>query len=357
MTLIIAEAGVNHNGQKDLALELIKEAHDAGADIVKFQTFKANNLVSNNAKQAEYQKKNTNTKESQLQMLKKLELSYEDHFDLLEYSNSLGIEFLSTAFDSESLKFLVHEMRLKRLKIPSGEVTNAPFALEHARSNLKLIVSSGLTTLQEIESLLGVLAFGYTSSKKSQPSGSSFRDAYSSLAGQEALRENVTLLHCTSEYPAPFSELNLKSMSTLEDSFNLPVGLSDHSEGISASIAATALGAVVIEKHFTLSKDMQGPDHNASLNINELRELIRAIRQVEMALGDGIKSPTISELKNRDIVRKSLIARKHIGKGEIFSSDNVCIKRPGNGMSPYKYWEIIGKAASKEYLPEEILDE
>ena len=357
MTLVIAEAGVNHNGSKELAFKLIDAAHSAGADIVKFQTFKANNLVTRKAKQADYQISNSKDVESQWDMLRKLELNYDDHFELVDYCQKLGIEFLSTAFDSESLKFLVEKVGLKRLKIPSGEVTNAPFVLEHARTGCDLIVSSGLTTLAELESVLGVIAFGLTASKTCQPNASLFAQAYASDEGQRALKNKVTLLHCTTEYPAPYSDINLRAIATLACAFKLPVGFSDHSDGITMPLASIAFGVSILEKHFTLDKTMEGPDHKASLDPFELKEMVDGIRQIEVALGDGVKKPTLSELKNKSVIRKSLVAQQVIKSGDIFTAENVSIKRPGDGISPYKYWDYLGKFASKAYFPGDMIDE
>lgn len=348
-TLIIAEAGVNHNGVEQLAFDLVDAAHQAGADIVKFQTFKAKNLVTESAVQAEYQVTNTGVKESQLAMLSRLELSYEAHHKLVEYCNNLGIEFLSTAFDSESLDFLVNDLGLKRLKIPSGEITNAPLVLAHARTGSDLIVSSGMATLSELEAVLGVIAFGYTADENQHPSRAAFELAYASFEGQQALRNKVTLLHCTTEYPAPMNEINLTAMDTLETAFRLPTGYSDHSQGITIPVAAVARGAVLIEKHFTLDNTMEGPDHKASLEPHELKAMVTAIRQVEQALGNGIKCPTPSELKNKPVARKSLIAAENITIGQTFNESNITIKRPGLGISPYHYWDYLGKSANREY--------
>ena len=355
MTLIIAEAGVNHNGDEALAFQLVDAAHQAGADIVKFQTFKAKSLASEKARQADYQVANTKKEESQLAMLARLELPYSVHHELVKYCNSLGIEFLSTAFDLESLDFLVKDIGLKRLKLPSGEITNAPLVLEHARSGCDLIVSTGMATLAEIEMALGIIAFGFIEDRDSTPSISAFQKAYASVEGQNALKEKVTILHCTTEYPAPFDEINLKAMDTLSIAFSLPTGYSDHSEGISIPIAAVAKGAVIIEKHFTLDKNMEGPDHKASLEPQELSAMVSAIREVEVALGTGIKSPTVSEIKNKPVARKSLIAGKAIKKGEIFSEDNISIKRPGNGKSPLLYWEIMGSISDRDYQEGDLI--
>uniref|UniRef100_UPI00404784BC N-acetylneuraminate synthase n=1 Tax=Roseivirga sp. TaxID=1964215 RepID=UPI00404784BC len=357
MTLIIAEAGVNHNGDEALAFQLVDAAHQAGADIVKFQTFKAKNLVTEQAKQADYQMANTQKQESQLAMLSRLELSYVAHHKLVKHCESLGIEFLSTAFDPESLAFLVNDLGLKRLKIPSGELTNAPLVLEHARTGCDLIVSTGMATLAEIEMALGVIAFGYTAAQHEAPSMTAFQQAYASVMGQKALKEKVTILHCTTEYPAPIAEINLKAMDTLGCAFDLPAGYSDHSEGLTIPIAAVARGAVMIEKHFTLDKNMPGPDHKASLEPDELAAMVKAIRQVELALGSAVKSPTVSEVKNKVVARKSLVASQPIRVGESFSADNLTIKRPGCGMSPYQYWALLERKASHDYQSGELIVE
>lgn len=349
MTLIIAEAGVNHNGDEALAFQLVDAAYQAGADIVKFQTFKAKNLVTGQAKQADYQVANTQKQESQLAMLSRLELSYSAHHQLVKHCQSLGIEFLSTAFDSESLDFLVNDLGLKRLKLPSGELTNAPLVLEHARTGCDLIVSTGMATLAEIEMALGVIAFGYTAADNAEPSVLAFQQAYASEVGQKDLKEKVTILHCTTEYPAPMAEINLRAMDTLGKAFDLPAGYSDHSEGITIPIAAVARGAVLIEKHFTLDKNMEGPDHKASLEPDELTAMVKAIRQVEVALGTAVKSPTVSEVKNKSVARKSLVASQVIRAGESFTADNLTIKRPGSGMSPYQYWDMLECSASRDY--------
>ncbi|MBC5851896.1 N-acetylneuraminate synthase [Vibrio metschnikovii] len=355
MTLIIAEAGVNHNGDEALAFQLVDAARRAGADIVKFQTFKAKNLVTEQAKQADYQVANTQKQESQLAMLSRLELSYAAHHQLVKHCQSLGIEFLSTAFDSESLDFLVNDLGLKRLKLPSGELTNAPLVLEHARTGCDLIVSTGMATLAEIEMALGVIAFGYTAADNAVPSVLAFQQAYASEVGQKTLKEKVTILHCTTEYPAPMAEINLRAMDTLGKAFDLPAGYSDHSEGITIPIAAVARGAVLIEKHFTLDKNMEGPDHKASLEPDELTAMVKAIRQVEVALGTAVKSPTVSEVKNKAVARKSLVASQVIRAGESFSADNLTIKRPGSGMSPYQYWDILERSASRDYQAGDLI--
>lgn len=354
-TYIIAEAGVNHNGDEKLAFKLIDVAHAAGADVIKFQTFKAKKLVTDDAAQCDYQIANTGKVESQLAMLGRLELSCAAHHRLVAYCNELGIGFLSTAFDFDSLAFLVNDLKLQTLKIASGEMTNAPLVLEHARTGCNLIVSTGMATLAEIEAVLGVIAFGYTMPDCVKPSMELFQQAYFSDAGKQALKKKVTLLHCTTEYPAPMADINLLAMDTMMSAFRLPVGYSDHSEGILVPIAAVARGAIVIEKHFTLDKNMQGPDHKASLNPDELTNMCAAIRSIEQALGDGIKGPRPAELRNKTIARKSLVAATSIQVGEFFTAKNVEIKRPGHGASPYNYWELLAKVATRDYQLGEII--
>lgn len=356
MVKIIAEAGVNHNGSKDLAFQLIDAAYEAGVDIVKFQTFKAQNLVTKSAQQADYQTRNTGVSESQFSMLSRLELDYDTHHELVVYCQKLGIEFLSTAFDQESLDFLVNNLKLSMLKIPSGELTNAPFVLKHAQTGCNLIVSTGMASLAEIESALAVIAFGYTQPIDTIPSEQLFAEAYASPAGQAAIKEKITLLHCTTEYPAPLKEVNLNAMQTLGTAFGLSIGYSDHTAGITIPIAATALGAQLIEKHFTLDKTLPGPDHKASLEPNELKDMVQAIRDTELALGSSIKTPQPSEIKNKQIARKSLIAAADIKEGEVFSEGNLICKRPGNGLSPYLYWSLLGKKAQHHYKEGDLID-
>ena len=290
-------------------------------------------------------------------MLSRLELSYETHYKLVDYCKKLGIEFLSTAFDSESLKFLVNELGLSRLKIPSGEITNAPLVLEHARTKCDLIVSTGMATMDDIEKVLGVIAFGYTAAIDVKPSIAAFEAAYISEQGQKALKEKVSILHCTSEYPAPFIDINLRAMDSIYDVFGLPVGYSDHSEGIEVSIAAVARGAFLIEKHFTLDKKMAGPDHKASLNPEELKLMTDGIRNTELCLGDGIKKPASSEIKNKTAARKSLIAAREIAEGSKLTINDIAIKRPGTGLSPYKLWQVLGKVSTNAYKPGDLIDE
>jgi len=347
--LIIAEAGVNHNGQADLAYALIEAAAKAGADVVKFQTFKAELLVTADAPKAEYQQRATGAGESQYAMLKRLELSPDLHHDLKREAERLGLEFLSTAFDSQSLRFLVDEVGMKRLKLPSGELTNAPFVLEHARTGSDLIVSTGMANLAEIEQALAVIAFGRIAGADEQPSVEAFKAAYASAEGQAALKSGVTLLHCTSDYPAAPKTINLRAMDTLAAAFGLLVGYSDHTLGTAMSIAAVARGARVVEKHFTLDRTLEGPDHAASLEPDELTQMIRDIRDVSEALGDSIKRPQAAELSTARVARKSLVARVPIRAGVSFTTDNVTVMRPGTGLSPIEYWDLLGKTAKQDY--------
>ncbi|HDZ5066284.1 TPA: N-acetylneuraminate synthase [Campylobacter jejuni] len=331
-TLIIAEAGVNHNGDVNLAKKLIEIAANAGADFVKFQSFKAKNCISIKAKKAAYQLKTTASDENQFQMVQKLELSPKAHQELISHANKCGIAFLSSPFDLESIE-LLKELGLNIFKIPSGEITNLPYLKKIAKLNKKIILSTGMANLSEIEEALNVLCKNGTK------------------------RQNITLLHCTTEYPAPFNEINLKAIQTLKDAFKLDVGYSDHTQGIHISLAAVALGSCMIEKHFTLDKNMPGPDHKASLNPDELKMLCTQIRQIEKAMGDGIKKASKSEQKNISIVRKSLVAKKDIPKGEKFNHENLTTKRPANGISAMRYEEFLGKIATKNYKKDELIRE
>lgn len=355
-TYIIAEAGVNHNGSLATAKQLIDAAAQAGADAVKFQSFRADKLVSRAAPKAAYQIVNTGVAETQYVMLKKLELSAEDHRELIEHCRERSIQFLSTPFDLDSLALLVMECQIPLIKISSGDITNAVLLLEAARTGRPVILSTGMSTLADVEAALEVLAFGYTASPGIPPSRGAFRTAYASSPGQEALQKNVTLLHCTTEYPAPFAEVNLRVMDTLGAAFGLKVGLSDHTPGISVAIGAVAKGATVIEKHFTLDKTMPGPDHKASLEPDELAALVQGIRQVELALGSEMKIPTVSEMKNMSVARKSLVAACAIEKGELFTAENLAVKRAGEGIPPLYYWDWIGRRAGRRYAPDELID-
>ncbi|MDG2992389.1 N-acetylneuraminate synthase [Candidatus Synechococcus calcipolaris G9] len=355
-TFIIAEAGVNHNGDRQLAKELIDIAADAGADAVKFQTFQAEQLVSRYAPKADYQIQTTDRQESQLEMIRQLELSIGDHQDLIDHAQMRGIQFLSTPFDGPSLHLLTQTFGLKTVKIASGEITNAPFLLEIARAAETIILSTGMSTLAEVEAALGVLAFGFIAEKTQLPRRGDFDQAFASDVGQTALGDRVTLLHCTTEYPAPFAEVNLCAMDTLASAFRLPVGYSDHTQGIHIALAAIARGAKIIEKHFTSDRRLPGPDHQASLEPDELKQMVQQIRDIEQCLGDGVKSPQPSEWKNRDIARKSIVASQSIQKGGDFTPENLTCKRPGHGRSPFLYWQTVGKIAPEDFEIDQVLD-
>ncbi len=345
---IIAEAGVNHNGSLDMAIELVGIAAKSGADAVKFQTFRASKMVSINAPKAEYQVQNTEKTESQLEMIKKLELDKNAHSELKKYCEERNIDFLSTPFDMDSVDFLVEELNVQKIKIGSGEITNGPLLLHIARKNKPIILSTGMSTLGEVEDALSVLAYGLISSKE-KPGRKAFQDAYSSIEGQQVLQNKLILLHCTSQYPAPSNEVNLKAMDTLRSAFGLAVGYSDHTKGITIPIAAAARGASVIEKHFTIDRNLPGPDHKASLEPDELKEMVLSIRIIESALGNGIKGPASSEIQNRDIARKSLVALQNICEGESFTEANLGFKRPGTGVSPMEYWDYLRKSADADF--------
>ncbi len=327
---IIAEAGVNHNGSLKLAKQLIDIASCAGIDAVKFQSFKASNLVSENAKKAEYQKETTNQHESQFDMLKKLELKKETHIELINYAKEKNIEFLSTPFDLESID-LLDDLGLNIFKIPSGEITNLPYLRKIGSLKKEVILSTGMSNLQEIKDALGILIESGTQ------------------------KDNITILHANTEYPTPYEDVNLNAMRTISKEFNIKVGYSDHTLGIEVPIAAVAMGATIIEKHFTIDKTLDGPDHKASLDSDELKAMVCGIRNIENALGNGIKQASKSESKNICIVRKSIVASKDIKKGEIFTEKNITTKRPGNGISPMKWDDIVGSIATKNYIKDELI--
>lgn len=352
---VIAEAGVNHNGSLEVAKQLVDAAVDADADAVKFQSFKADRLTVRDTEKAAYQKLSTNSQESQWEMIKKLELDEKSQQELSEYCQKRKIEFLSTPFDEESLKFLVHQIGIKKIKVASGEITNAPLLLQMARTDLPLIISTGMTHLDEIEQALAVVAFGYLYTEQEPKSHASFQSAFDSQEGKEILRQKVSLLHCTSEYPAPYQDANLLAIDTLFQKFQLPVGLSDHTPGIAVAIAAVARGAVIIEKHLTLDRTTAGPDHQASLEPKTFKELVDSLRALESAWGSGQKIPAASEIKNIPIVRKVLVAQKRIEKGDRFTNSNLTAKRFKEGIPPIHYWEFLGKTATKNYQPDEVV--
>lgn len=332
-TLIIAEAGVNHNGSIELAKKLVEKAKEAGVDYIKFQTFKASKLVTKAAKQAEYQQKNIGKEgDSQYQMLKKLELSPEEHEVLIDYCHQLGIKFFSTAFDFDSIDYL-HSLNLGLWKIPSGEVTNYPFLKRIAAYNESTILSTGMCDMEDV------------------------RAAVNALYKNGLSKENLILLHCNTEYPTPFEDVNLKAMNALRKEFGVEVGYSDHTKGIEVPIAAVALGATVIEKHFTLDRNMEGPDHKASLEPDELKAMVSAIRNIEKAVGgDGTKHVSDSEKKNIAIARKSIVAACDIKAGEVFTEQNLTVKRPGNGISPMRWEEVVGTKAKRDFSEDDLIE-
>ena len=352
-TLIIAEAGVNHDGSLDKALALVDAAADAGADIVKFQTFNAKALAGSAAKKADYQQRTTDADESQLAMLKRLELPQAAHHTLIERTRERGIEFLSTPFDDASLAFLL-SLKLPRIKIGSGDLTNAPLLHAAAKAGATLILSTGMATLGEIEEALGVLAHGYGPSDD-RPGIAAFRAAWRDPAARAVLARHVSLLHCTTEYPCPIGDVNLAAMATMRSAFQLPVGYSDHTDGFEVSVAAVALGATIIEKHLTLDRKAQGPDHAASLEPDDFKRMVAAIRNVERALGDGVKTPKESEIRNVPVARKSIVAARALKAGETIAPADITAKRPGAGRPPIDYWSLIGTAAPRALEPDDPL--
>lgn len=330
-TIIIAEAGVNHNGSLEMAKQMVDTAKACGVDYIKFQTFKAQKIVNKFAEQAKYQELNLKRKTTQLEMLEDLELAYEDFIILNEYCKERGIKFLSTPFDLESIVFLA-SLGMDYMKIPSGEITNLPYLRKIASTQLPVIMSTGMCRMGEIEDALDVLYSG------------------------GLIAENITLLHCNTEYPTPISDVNLKAMDTLRAAFGTKVGYSDHTKGIEVPVAAVALGASVIEKHFTLDRTLHGPDHIASLEPAELKLMVDSIRNVECALGTTVKTTSPSEKKNIAVARKSIVASKSIKEGEIFSASNLTVKRPGTGISPMNWDEVIGKKAIRNFAEDELIN-
>ena len=329
---VIAEAGVNHNGSIELAKQLVDKAVEAGVDFIKFQTFKAANLVTKKARQAEYQKNNIGGgDDSQYQMLKKLELTQEEHFELIEYCNQKGVRFFSTAFDFDSIEFL-DSLHLGLWKIPSGEITNYPYIKKIAQKQGDVILSTGMSTSEDIQNAVDVLLrWGKT-------------------------KDQITILHCNTEYPTPFEDVNLRAMLSIKEHFGTQVGYSDHTRGIEVPIAAVALGATVIEKHFTLDRNMSGPDHKASLEPDELKAMVSSIRNIEKALGSSEKKVTDSERKNIAVARKSIVADRNISKGEILTEENLTVKRPGIGISPMRWEEVLGTTAIRDFQEDELIE-
>ena len=329
-TVIIAEAGVNHNGSIDIAKKMIDAAVNGGADYVKFQTFKAEALVAQTAEKAAYQKELTNADESQFEMIKKLELDRNAHDILIKYCKQKDIQFLSTAFDHDSIN-LLDELKISLFKIPSGEITNLPYLRHIGKMGKPIIMSTGMSNLDEV------------------------RNALNLLIESGAEKDEITILHCNTEYPTPMKDVNLRAMLTIKDELGVNIGYSDHTLGIEVSVAAVAMGATVIEKHFTLDRNMSGPDHAASLEPEDLRSLVTSIRNIEVFMGDGIKKPSSSETKNISVIRKSIVAKKPIKKGELFTKNNLTVKRPGTGISPMK-WDIInGKVATNDYKTDDLI--
>lgn len=326
--IIIAEAGVNHNGSVDLAKKMVKEAKKAGADYIKFQTFIPKKLVSRFARKADYQEKTIGKEQSQLTMLEKLALTQQDFIELKDYCEEIGIGFLSTPFDLESLDFL-DKLAMDFWKIPSGEVTNLPYLEAIGKTKKKVVLSTGMCGLEEIEAAIKIL----------ENNGA----------------EDITVLHCNTEYPTPFTDVNLLAMQQMKEALKKPIGYSDHTVGVEVPIAAAALGAAVIEKHFTLDKNMEGPDHRASLEPKELCQMVSAIRNIEKSLGDGKKRCSVSEKKNCVAARKSIVAKRDIKEGELLTEENITVKRPGNGISPMKWYEVLGTVAQRDYMEDELI--
>ena len=329
--LIIAEAGVNHNGDLVLAKQLIDVAADAGADLVKFQTFSADRLATREAKKADYQSVTTGSAETQHQMLSRLELSAQMHHELIAYCATRNIGFFSTGFDIESIDFLI-SLGINHVKIPSGEITNLPYLRHIVQFSKSVIISTGMAVMGDIEAAINVLEQAGT------------------------VRSLITVLHCTTEYPTPMAEVNLRAMQSMQAAFGVEVGYSDHTAGIEVAIAAAVLGGTVIEKHFTLDKNLPGPDHKASLEPDELKAMVSAIRNIEIALGDGIKRLTPSEARNKPVVRKSLVASKAIKVGEVFSTENITTKRPGTGISPMNWDAVMGRKSARDFAVDELIE-
>lgn len=327
--IVIAEAGVNHNGSFELAKKMVDAAKEAGVDYVKFQTFNPKKLVSKYAEKAEYQKETTGSDETQLQMLQKLTLTEDNFLSLRDYCKEVGIGFISTPFDLDSIAFL-ETFDMDFWKVPSGEVTNLPYLEAIARTKRKVVMSTGMCDMNEIQDAMEVLKKNGTT--------------------------EITLLHCNTQYPTPYEHVNLSAMSTIKDTLHKEVGYSDHTQGIEVPIAAVAMGATVIEKHFTLDKNMEGPDHKASLDPTELKQMVSAIRNIEKAIGSGLKEPSSSELTNKAVARKSIVTSREIKQGEVFSEENLTTKRPGTGISPMKWYEVIGKVAPRDFSEDEIIE-
>jgi N-acetylneuraminate synthase len=357
LTNVVAEAGVNHNGSLERALAMVDAAAKAGATTVKFQTFVPEKVVSRHADMAVYQARNTGKQQSQLEMLRQLHLDEAAHYRLFEYCRQVGIRFLSTPFDVESLDFLVDDLHVDCLKIASGEITNAPLLVAAGRSGLPLILSTGMSSLEEVRLALGALAWGMLRTKNPTDVEREFPLALEEAQGSGVLESRATLLHCTTQYPTPPDAVNLRAVQTLESEFGLRVGFSDHTTSISIASAAVALGASVVEKHFTLDRSLPGPDHAASLEPAELADLIRNIRELEQAMGDGVKTIQPTEQENVGAARKGIVAAKKISVGTRFTEANLAVKRPRTGMSPFRYWALLDQEATRDYEQDEPIDQ
>lgn len=351
---IICEAGVNHNGSLARALDLVDAAAAAGADVIKFQSYRTDAIVTRAAPKAAYQDRNVPEAESQRDLLLALELSADAHAQLFARAAQRGIAFLSTPFDHESLHLLTRGLKLPRIKVSSGDLTNAPLLLDMAREGVDVILSTGMATIAEIEEALSVLAFGYLGGGK--PGRDAFRAAYQDASGREALKQRVTILHCTSDYPARIADVNLRAMDTLAETFGLRTGYSDHTTGIEVAIAAAARGAVVIEKHMTLDTNLPGPDHKASLEPDEFAAMVKGVRAASLSLGSREKKPTEAELSTRRVARKSIVAARPIAAGEAFSLENLTTKRAGEGPAPIGLWELVGRPAGRGYHQDEAIE-
>lgn len=351
-SVIIAEAGVNHNGSLNLAIELVDAAADAGADIVKFQTFRAEKLAAAAAPKAQYQTATTGAGESQFEMLRRLELSREAHLEIVAHCKTRGVTFLSSPFDVDSLLFLSNDVGLEQIKLGSGELTNAPLLMALGRTGKNAIISTGMATLADVEGALGALAFGYMRPDET-PTRLAMAACLRTQDAWDVLRRKVAILHCTTEYPSPSDQINLLAMRTLREAFGVPVGFSDHTAGVAVSVAAVALGAVIIEKHLTTSRELPGPDHKASLEPHEFAAMVAAIREAEAALGTPTKQPQPCEWGNMTVARKSVVTARPIREGEAFSEENLTVKRPGDGLSPLDYFDLLGTTAQRDYAADE----
>lgn len=355
-TLVIAEIGVNHNGDMATALELVKAARDSGADLVKTQTYEPSLLAARVASKAAYQQRNGAVGESQREMLEAYRLTALQTADLIDFANSIGVGFLSTPFDIESLRILTDELGIRAIKLSSGDLTNGPLLLATARSAESIIISTGMSSIDEVQEALSVLAFGFARERWEVPSDEALQSIWRSGVMRSSLEERVSILHCVSAYPAPIDEVNLRAMVTLESAFGLRVGFSDHTAGVNVALAAVARGARIVEKHLTLDRTQKGPDHAASLEPAEFAHMVSGIREIERALGDGVKGPMPSEAQSRIDGRRSVRASRALAKGEILAEDDLVMLRPAGGRSPMRMWELLGQPANRAYEAEECID-